>query len=237
MAKVYTFSNWKGGTGKTTLAVNFARTLAGRGRRVLMADLDANCALTEIFDLPIRDKTTMEFLTNPVEGFDGIYPVQENIDLMPGNIKNILLNNLMDTQLKINLRRSGLLEKYDYISLDPPGHWGAHTRNAVFAADVLVIPATCSRIDFEATKLYFTTLRQCYIEADAYIAVNEFNVRLNLPGIYEEYQAEFGGYLVPEPVPYIQSMKRLTDNPDYSLHPTVKRRLDRFVDHIIGDAG
>jgi hypothetical protein len=25
----------------------------------------------------------------------------------------------------------------------------------VFAADVLLIPGTCSRIDFEATKLYF----------------------------------------------------------------------------------
>jgi cellulose biosynthesis protein BcsQ len=32
-AKVYTFSNWKGGTGKTTLGVNFARTLAERGEK------------------------------------------------------------------------------------------------------------------------------------------------------------------------------------------------------------
>jgi cellulose biosynthesis protein BcsQ len=206
-----------------------------------MADFDANCALSEIFKLIMKDKTTMEFLSNPVSNFDGIYPARDYpgggaIDLIPGNIKNTLLNNIMDTQLKINLRRSGLLERYDYIILDPPGHWGAHTRNAVFAADVLVIPATCSRIDFEATKLYFTTLRQCYIEADARIAINEFNAKSNLPGIYEEYKAEFGEYLIPEPVPYIQSLKRLTDNVDYTLHPSVKKRLDRFVDHIIGEA-
>jgi cellulose biosynthesis protein BcsQ len=238
--KTITISSWKGGTGKTTLNVAIAGVLAKRGGKVLIIDLDSNCAISQIYGRIMQDFSSMEFLSDTGGNFAGLYPASGNIDIMPGNIKNMLLNNIMDTQLKINLRRSGLAEKYEYILIDPPGYWGAHTRNAVFAADVLVIPGTCSRIDFEATKLYFNTLRQCYLEADTYVCVNEFNKRVNLPGIYEEYQAEFGAFLLPEPVPHIQSLKRLTDDVNYPLHPAVKKRLERFVDCIIdkeaGDA-
>ena len=40
MAKVITFSIYKGGTGKTTSAVNTAAALAEAGKRVLLIDLD-----------------------------------------------------------------------------------------------------------------------------------------------------------------------------------------------------
>jgi cellulose biosynthesis protein BcsQ len=233
--KTITISSWKGGTGKTTLGVATAGILAERGK-VLVIDLDSNCAISQIYGKVMQDFSSMEFLSGAGENFIGVYPVSGNIDIMPGNIKNMLLNNIMDTQLKINLKRSGLVDKYDYIIVDPPGYWGAHTRNAVFAADILVIPGTCSRIDFEATKLYFSTLRQCYLEADTYVCVNGFNNRANLPGIYEEYQTEFGVFLTPEPVPFIQSLKKLTDDVNYPLHPMVKKRLERFVDHIVGKA-
>jgi cellulose biosynthesis protein BcsQ len=55
----------------------------------------------------------------------GIYGARANIDIIPGNIKNMLLNNIMDTQLKITLRRSGLANKYDYIIIDPLGTGGS----------------------------------------------------------------------------------------------------------------
>jgi cellulose biosynthesis protein BcsQ len=95
----------------------------------------------------------MDFLTGTGENTQ-VYQVNECIDILPSHLNNMLLNNIMDQQLKINIQESGLLERYDYILIDPPDYRDAHTRNAVFAADVLLIPETCSRIDFEATKLY-----------------------------------------------------------------------------------
>jgi cellulose biosynthesis protein BcsQ len=45
--KVITFSIFKGGTGKTTSAVNTAAALVKKGKRVLLADLDQSAQSTK----------------------------------------------------------------------------------------------------------------------------------------------------------------------------------------------
>ncbi len=238
MYATITNSSWKGGTGKTTLAAYEAVALAAKGFRVLLVDLDPNCALSQIFGVIFKDLSTLEFLTGTWEQFKGVYPAAEKIDIIPGNLNNGLLNNIMDLSLKNALKRSGLIEQYDFIIIDPPGYWGVHTRNAVFAADVLIIPGTCSRIDFEATKLFFKTLQQCGIEADTFVCVNAYNEKTNLPGIFEEYQKEFNTYLLEKPVPYIKSLKRLTnDIKNYCLQTSIKNRLEFFIEAIINAGG
>jgi cellulose biosynthesis protein BcsQ len=159
----------------------------------------------------------------------------ENIDIIPGNLNNGLLNNIMDLSLKNALKRSGLIKNYDFIIIDPPGFWGVHSRNAVFAADVLVIPGTCSRIDFEASKLFFKTLQQSGVEADTFVCVNAYNVKTNLPGIWEMYQKEFNDFLLEKPVPFIKSLKRLTnDIKNYSIQTNIKNRLNFFINAVTG---
>jgi cellulose biosynthesis protein BcsQ len=233
---IITISSWKGGTGKTTLTVLAAEMLAARGKRILIIDLDSNCAISQVYVQVLKDFSSMDFLTGTGENFRGVYQAKENIDIIPGNLNNMLLNNIMDRQLKINLQRAGYIETYDYILIDPPGYWGAHTRNAVFAADTLIIPGACSRIDFEATRLYFKTLSQCCVEAETFICINAFNNKGNLPGIHEEYKNEFGEYLIAEPIPYIQSLKKLTSDVSYPLHAAVKKRMDQFVNTITKEA-
>jgi len=230
---VITTSSWKGGTGKTTLNVLMAETLARRGKKVLIIDLDSNCAISQCYDQLMKDVTSMEFLS-AVDSFQGPYKCSENIDIIPGNIKNVLLNNVSDIQLKISIKKHGLRGKYDYIIIDPPGYLGAHTRNAVFAADVLVIPGTCSRIDFEATALYFSELEQYGLDAETFICMNAFSSKTNLPGICEMYQQAFGEFLIPDPVPYISSLKKLTNNVNYPIAPQVRKRLEAYVDYVIG---
>jgi cellulose biosynthesis protein BcsQ len=236
-AMIITISSWKGGTGKTTLTVFVAETLAAKGFKVLIIDLDSNCAISNIYKQVFKDFSSLEFLTGSWEEFKGVYPAKENIDIIPGNLNNMLMNNIMDLALRNNLKRSGLLEKYDYVLIDPPGYWGAHTRNAVYSADVLVIPGTCSKIDFEASKLYFKTLQQSGIEANTFVCVNAFNSDSNLPGIYEAYREQFKDFLLENPVPYIKSLKRLTDNTDYVIQKNIKNRLDFFVQAVLNAGG
>ena len=234
MCMIITTSSWKGGTGKTTLNVLAMETLARNGKKVLGIDLDSNCALSQCYGQLLKDYTSMEFLSAAVENFQGVYKCSENIDLIPGNIKNVLLNNISDVQLKINLKRSGLMERYDYIIIDPPGYVGSHTRNAVFAANALVIPGTCSRIDFEATKLYFSELQQYGLDAETFVCMNAFSSKTNLPGIVEMYRSEFGEFLIPDPVPYIASLKKLTNDVHYPLAASVRKRLEDYVKYVIG---
>jgi cellulose biosynthesis protein BcsQ len=235
MAKIITAASWKGGTGKTTLNVVLAKILAERGKRVLGIDADSNCAFSQVFGQVMKDVTSMEFLQSVgIENFQGVYPCAENIDIIPGNIKNVLLNNISDVQLKINLKRSGLADRYDYVIIDPPGYLGAHTRNSLFAADVLIIPGTCSRIDYEATRLFFDEVQQYGLDADTYICVNAYSTKTNLPGILELYQGAFGEFLIPDPVPFIASLKKLTNDFHYPLHAAVRKRLEVFVDYVTG---
>jgi cellulose biosynthesis protein BcsQ len=175
MSTVITNASWKGGTGKTTLAAHEAASLAPDCFRVLVIDLDPNMAISHFFGVMFTDYTTLEFLTGAWEEFKGAYPAMKNIDIIPGNLNNVLLNNIMDFSLKNALKRSGLTGKYDFIIIDPPGFWGVHARNAVFAADILIIPGTCSKIDFKASKLFFKILQQAGVEADTFVCVNAFN--------------------------------------------------------------
>jgi cellulose biosynthesis protein BcsQ len=226
-----TIATPKGGTGKTTLSVVTAERLAARKKNVLIIDLDPNCSISGCYNQTFKDYTSLEFLSDDSKPV--FYPAKENIDIIPGNIKNMLLNNIMDRQLEIKIKRHELKKQYDYIIIDPPGTWGAHSKNAVFAADVLVIPGTCSRIDFEVTKFFLNTCQKFYVEADTFVCVNCFNVKTNLPGIFEEYQKQFADFLIPEPIPYIKSLKKLSNDVNYSIQAAVKNRLENFVNTII----
>ena len=52
MAKVVSFSNQKGGVGKTTSCVNISAQIANKGKRVLMIDMDPQGNATSGLGLP-----------------------------------------------------------------------------------------------------------------------------------------------------------------------------------------
>lgn len=233
MAKIISVSSYKGGVGKTTIITATAEILAERGYKVLEIDLDSNCTLTKCYNKLFQDITSKNLLSETVADFKGIYPAKENIDIIPSCLENNLLNNIMDIQLKINLQKTGLKDKYDYILIDPPGHWCSHTRNAVFCSDILILPGTCSSLDFSAIELYFDILKSCCIEADTFVCINKSNTKTNEPGIVEKYQNTFGSFLIPGFLPDIKSLKRLTENVNYPIHAAVKKRIENYIDYFI----
>jgi hypothetical protein len=194
--------------------------------------MDANCTASGVFDAVFKPKTVMDFLQG------GEPPVCETkiagVSVIPACLNLVQINNLIDFQLRSSIRRSGLEGKFDLIVIDPPGYWGSHTRNAVFAADTIVVPGCCSRLDFCATETYLQTLEQCALDADLFVAVNAFDKRRSDMGALEDYRREFARYLAPEPVPASLTLKRVTADPARPMHPVTRKRLERFVSHITG---
>ena len=236
MAKIITTSNGKGGTGKTTLNTFIAETLFAHGFSVLLIDLDHNCCLSEMYGFELQDETSKSFLSGKmVKPYNIKKSEKAKMDIIPSDLDMNMLANIMDTQLKIQIKKSSFLNDYDYIILDPPGTWNAQTRNAVFASDVIVISGTCSNLDLRATKNYFDQLSNCCLDSEVFVVCNKYKKELNPEGIFEAYQEQFSDFLLNFPIPDIKSFKKFVADPiGYKIHPTVKARLEKFVEVVTG---
>lgn len=225
-----TITNGKGGTGKTTLTTFLAEHLFKKGFDVLMIDLDPSCSLSEIFGRVLCDQNSRQLLSGQkVRPYNIKAKGFGRIDLIPSDLDLDQLANMMDTQLKIQLKKQGFSDDYDFILIDPPGTWNTQTRNAVFAADSVVVVGNCSPLDLAATEKYFAKLCECYLDADVTIVCNSYNKKADPDRIWEQYQAEFGDYLLKEPIPKMNSLKRLANNPDYHIRADLEERLTAFV--------
>ena len=89
MGKIISFSNQKGGVGKTTSAVNVAASLGILGRKVLLIDLDPQGNATS--GVGISKKTlkysTYDVLVGKASAADATIQTQfENLDIIPASI-------------------------------------------------------------------------------------------------------------------------------------------------------
>lgn len=148
------FSNRKGGTGKTTVAVNVAALLADRGKRCLLVDLDSQA------------HATVHLGTNPLEVRYGMYEAlvdfiekktwREDLFLSTGSCTLIPSNSrLAALDVELNHVTDGVLvlrdflfefeSSFDYIFIDTPPSLGLVTLSALAAAQYLIIP---TKVDF-----------------------------------------------------------------------------------------
>ncbi len=165
MRKIAFFSQ-KGGCGKTTTCVNIAAALAGRGRRILILDLDSNACASRTFG-------ALESLENSIAAaLLGLRPLAEvvqrteidNIWLAPGatdlhsleDVEGILDPNRRDDAgrlspiaLQLELAQ-GDLAQFDYLLLDCPGGHPFIEHLVLLACDEVIIPTGLSVYDLYA---------------------------------------------------------------------------------------
>jgi chromosome partitioning protein len=147
-ARVVAISNNKGGTGKTTTAVNLASGLAFlKGYRVLLVDLDpqGNASISLDVDIETLRYSVKDLLSGKMTNFKYLlWPKGDTLDILPSNatLKDIEPELMVDVNGRIRLkeRLAPVLEKYDYIIIDTPPTVGIYMQGPLIAATEVIIP-------------------------------------------------------------------------------------------------
>ena len=157
--------NNKGGVGKTVTAINLADILVrDYKKRVLLADCDGQCNLTDFF-FPALDEglSVAEVLTGTCEPLwsDNIMPIRDGLDLLPGS------EDLYTLDLQALLYGSDYGARYrmrdfinavqtdgevDYLIFDCAPGYTCATVAALMSSDDVVIPVTVDGFSFRGLE-------------------------------------------------------------------------------------
>lgn len=191
-ATVLTFSNFKGGTGKTTNSTMTGIELSKRGFKTLLIDLDPQGNATNLYlktkqnvdgGLITFDQTLMSAIQNKnLE--NAIIPILDNLFVLPSSADFALYPRYMETVFDNYNDRvhylSNLVEswadKFDYILIDVPPTISLITDSALYMTDYAIIVLQTQERSLQGAQAFIKYMQEQLID--------EFNApRLDLLGI------------------------------------------------------
>lgn len=165
MARIINIVNAKGGTGKTTTAVNLSAYLAAMGKYVLLVDLDAQANATSGLGVKIDEDhphiyhaiVNQEPLPSIIKktslfGFDilpaGASLAGASVELVSVDNRELCLKNSLNS----------VRTNYDYIIIDSAPSLSLLTVNGLAAAEEIIIPVQCEYYALEGLKQLLDTI-------------------------------------------------------------------------------
>lgn len=154
--------NHKGGTGKTTTAINVAAAFAERGDRVLLIDADGQGNVGA--SLGIRGERTLYHVLvagAPVE--DAVIPVRPNLDVLTSNellaAAELYLAGRPNRDRVMRERLGSACAAYDTVIIDCAPALSLMNQNVLVLADSVVVPVACEYLSLVGVRQVLKTLK------------------------------------------------------------------------------
>ena len=225
MAKIVSFSNQKGGVGKTTSCVNISAQIANKGKKVLMIDMDPQGNATSGLGLQKSKikNTIYDVIIGRCDISEAIIKTKfKNLSVIPANIAlagaEIELQELNEELKFIELGLESIKNDYDYIFIDCPPSLGMLTIKALSVSDGVVIPMQCEFYSLEGMSQLLNTVKKIksLYNPDLQlvgILLTMYNGRLTLTGqVVAELKKYYADKLFKVP---ISRTVRISEAPGY----------------------
>ncbi len=212
--KIISIANQKGGCGKTTLAVNVAAALARLGSETLLIDLDpqGHATFAMGYSKESSEKKTSYDIFRGY--FDNEKTPYQEIVIADRTRLSFIPANMMLSAAEINLGSvngaasilfKALADQYfrrfDYVIIDSPPSFGFLTLNAMYAADMIIVPMDLSYFSFNGINGVYrvTGLLKSEIGRNplVFFVMNIFDQRSNFARQFEvDAKKKLGPYLL-----------------------------------------
>ena len=141
---IISFINQKGGTGKTTTAINVGACLANKGYKVLLIDVDPQGSLTTSTGIETGENTLYEVLKG-VADVNTVIEVHNNYYVLPTDLRQsgaemeLAKEVGAESLIKLNIINK-LKDAYDFVLLDCPPALSLFTVMSLAASTGVIIP-------------------------------------------------------------------------------------------------
>jgi chromosome partitioning protein len=160
--KIIAIINQKGGTGKTTTAINLGVALARKGKKVMLIDFDSQGNLTYSFGVPTDNGTIADVLQSK-QALQAVLVEREGVYIAPSStaladVEVSLVNKIgRERLLKDKLKD---FQGFDYIFIDSPPSLSILTVNALNAAHEVLIPVQMEILSLQGLALLLNTTNE-----------------------------------------------------------------------------